>query len=70
MAVTKRNVDRMHVMVVRKAIKANLICQEFKIPLLCVLPLQSSLSTLGDEGRIEEFNSEEFLKTDLLLVQF
>ncbi|QNB46100.1 hypothetical protein BR63_07105 [Thermanaerosceptrum fracticalcis] len=57
-------------MVVRKVIKANLICQEFKIPLLCVLPLQSSLSTLGDEGRIEEFNSEEFLKTDLLLVQF
>lgn len=40
--------------------------EEFKLPLLGVLPLQLSLSLKGDEGKIEEFPVEDFLKTDLL----
>ena len=49
--------------------KGNLLCQEFKIPSLGVLPLKASLSILGDEGRIEEFNSGELLKAELLLAR-
>jgi len=46
--------------------KAGLISQEFDIPLVGTLPLDPSLSSLGDEGKIEESPAADLLKIDVL----
>ncbi|QNB46558.1 P-loop NTPase [Thermanaerosceptrum fracticalcis] len=47
--------------------KVELMCQEFKVPLLGILPLEPSVSAFGDQGKIGESASSDLLRTDLLL---
>jgi len=47
--------------------KTALMAQEFKIPLLGVLPLQANISSLADQGRIETSESVDLLRLDILL---
>ena len=47
--------------------KTALMAQEFKIPLLGVLPLETEISSLGDQGRIETSASVDMLRLDVIL---
>ncbi|MCR4440854.1 MAG: Mrp/NBP35 family ATP-binding protein [Peptococcaceae bacterium] len=49
--------------------KAGLISQEFKFPVVGTLPLEPSVSSLGDEGRIEESPGADLLEIDFLTEQ-
>ncbi|HHY05576.1 MAG TPA: Mrp/NBP35 family ATP-binding protein [Clostridia bacterium] len=46
--------------------KTKLMAQEFALPFMGVLPLETSTSSLGDQGKIEEVTSYELLKVNLL----
>ncbi len=47
--------------------KGKLMAMEIKAPLLGVLPLEPSISALGDKGKIEESESIELLNIDMLI---
>lgn len=47
--------------------KASLMAMELDIPLLGVLPIEPSLSSYGDEGKIEESTSTDLLRIDMVV---
>lgn len=46
--------------------KTELMAMEYEIPLMGVLPLEPTTSSLGDQGRIEESSADKLLKLDFV----
>jgi len=47
--------------------KTELMAQKYELPMLGVLPLETLISSLGDQGKIEEATSFERLKLDFIV---
>lgn len=47
--------------------KTSLMAMELNIPFLGVLPIEPSLSSYGDQGKIEESTSTDLLRIDMLI---